>query len=193
MTQPIVKLSPADMDRLSQLAYRLAHNDQTRREFAELVGKVDPQTAKAFPEVALEKKFEAFKKGIEDERLQEKMQRAQYARQHQKSTVITKRGFNPDQVKAVEDLMTHYGISDYEAAADIYAQRNPGEDPALKPPPEIEHGGSTWEFPTVPGKDGKMLAFEDFRKDPSKASRNAAFQVITEFKRNRLPAAFSRS
>jgi len=192
MNQPIVKLSPQDMDRLSRLSYSLSHNPKTRAQFADLVKEVDPSASKAFTDVFLKKEFEQFKKSIEDERLQEKMQRAQASRQHQKSTVITKRGFNPDQVKAVEDLMTHYGISDYEAAADIYAQRNPGEDPNLKPPPDIEHGGSTWEFPTVPGQDGKMLKFEDFHKNPQKASRNAAFQVITEFKRNRLPAAFSR-
>jgi hypothetical protein len=190
MTTPLVKLSPQDMDRLSQLAYRIAHDDKTRKDFAELVGKVDPVSAKAFPEVHLEKKFDSFVKKFEDERLAEKMQYRQQAREHQKNEVIKKRGFSETQVGEVQKLMTHYGVNDWEAAADIYAQRNPQDDPNLKPPAEIEDGGATWEFPTVPGKDGKMLSFDDFRKNPAGASRNAAIQVITEFKRNRLPGAF---
>ena len=190
MTQPLVKLSPQDMDRLSRLMVTMSQRPETRPMLAEMVSKVDPESAKAFGDVFLEKKFNEFKKSFQDERLQEKMERAQSSRENQKRSVIDKRGFSDDQVKQVETLMTHYGVNDWEAAADIYAQRNPPDDPNMKPPPEIEHGGATWEFPTVPGKDGKMLSFDDFRKNPQGASRNAAIQVITEFKRNRLPGAF---
>jgi len=190
MTTPLVRLSPQDMDRLSRLAFNLSHNEKTRAQFANLVKEVDPTTAGAFKDVFIEQKFDSFVKKFEDERLAERMQHARQARESQKSEVIKKRGFNDDQVKGVEQVMTHYGVDDWEAAADIYAQRNPPDDPSMKPPPEIEHGGATWEFPTVPGKDGKMLSFDDFRKNPSAASRNAAIQVITEFKRNRLPGAF---
>jgi hypothetical protein len=183
-------LSPQDMDRLSRLAFNLSHNEKTRAQFANLVKEVDPSTAGAFKDVFLEQKFETWTKKFEDERLAERMQKAQQARESQKSEVIKKRGFSDDQVKGVEQVMTHYGVNDWEAAADIYAQRNPPDDPSMKPPPEIEHGGATWEFPTVPGKDGKMMGFDEFRKNPAGASRNAAIQVITEFKRNRLPGAF---
>jgi hypothetical protein len=190
MTTQIPRLSPADMDRLSRLAFQLSHSEKTRSGFAELVKEVDPNASKAFSDVFLEKKFDAFTKKFEDERLAERMQRAQESRQSQKSAVIENRKFNENQVAEVEKIMTHYGVSDWEAAADIYAQRNPPENPELKPPPEIEHGGASWDFPTVPGKDGKMLSFQDFLKNPSASSRNAAIQCITEFKRNRLPGAF---
>ena len=190
MTTPLVQLSPQDMDRLSKLALNLSHNQKTRAQFADLVKEVDPNAAKAFGDVFLEKKFDEFTKKFEDERLAERMQYAQRSREHQKNEVIKKRGFSETQVGEVQKLMTHYGVNDWEADADIYAQRNPQDDPNMKPPPEVEHGGATWEFPTVPGKDGKMLSFEDFRKNPAGASRNAAIQVITEFKRNRLPGAF---
>ena len=190
MTQPLVKLSPQDMDRLSRLMVTMSQRPETRPMLAEMVSKVDPESAKAFGDVFLEKKFNEFKQSFQNERLQEKMERAQSSRENQKRSVIDKRGFSDDQVKQVETLMTHYGVNDWEAAADIYAQRNPPDDPNMKPPPEIEHGGATWEFPTVPGKDGKMISFDDFRKNPQGASRNAAIQVITEFKRNRLPGAF---
>jgi hypothetical protein len=190
MTTPLVQLSPVDMDRLSKLALNLSHNEKTRAQFADLVKEVDPSAAKAFADVNLEKKFNAWTQKFENDRLAEKMQYRQQAREHQKNEVIKKRGFSETQVGEVQKLMTHYGVSDWEAAADIYAQRNPQDDPTLKPPPEVEHGGATWEFPTVPGKDGKMLSFDDFRKNPAGASRNAAIQVITEFKQKRLPGAF---
>jgi hypothetical protein len=192
MNQPL-RLSPADMDRLSRLAFNLSHNEKTRKAFAGLVKEVDPGAAKAFNDVALEEKFEAFTKKFEDDRLAERMQNIARARDQQKRGIIAKRKLTEDQVKEVDKLMERHGFNgDWEAAADLYAQRNPPLNPQLQPPPEILHGGSTWEFPTVPGQDGKMLSFEDFNKNPQAATRNAAIQVITEFKRNRLPAAFTQ-
>jgi hypothetical protein len=190
MTGP--QLSPADMDRLSKLAFNLSHNEKTRKDFAGLVKQVDPNAARAFGDVALEEKFDAFTKKFDDDRLAERMQHVARARDQQKREVIAKRKLNEDQVKAIDKIMQHYGLPDWVAGADIYAQRNPPPRPDLEPPPEILHGGSTWEFPTVPGKDGKMMGFKDFKDDLNGATRNAAIQVITEFKRNRLPAAFQR-
>jgi len=192
MTTQQLRLSPADMDRLSRLAFNLSHNEQTRKEFAGLVKKVDPGAAKAFGDVFLEEKFNEFTKKFEDDRLAERMQNVARARDQQKRNVITKRKLNENQVKEIDKIMQHYGLPDWEAGADIYAQRNPPPNPALQPPPEIMAGGATWEFPTVPGKDGKMMSFKDFKDDMNGATRNAAIQVITEFKRNRLPAAFQR-
>jgi hypothetical protein len=51
-------------------------------------------------------------------------------------------------------------------------------------------GGSTWEFPTVPGRDGKMLEFKDYIRNPRKHSNDIAIQMITDFKRRQLPSAF---
>ena len=193
MTVPTIQLSPADMDRLSRLAFNLSHNEKTRKDFAGLVKQVDPNAAKAFGDVFLEDKFTEFTKKFEDDRLAERMQYLARARDHQKRGIIDKRKLNEEQVKEIDKIMQHYSLPDWEAGADIYAQRNPPPNPELMPPPEILHGGSTWEFPTVPGQDGKMMSFKDFKDNPSGASRNAAIQVITEFKRNRLPAAFQRA
>jgi hypothetical protein len=143
--------------------------------------------------VFLEKKIDTAIKEIRDERLAEKMQAASQMRERQKANVVGKRRLNADQVKQVEAIMTHYGMTDWDAGADIWAQRNPPPNPDLQPPPEILHGGASWTFPTVPGQDGKMMKFDDFRKDMNGATRNAAIQVITEFKRNRLSPAFNRA
>jgi hypothetical protein len=183
-------LSPQEMEKLSRFMFNMSHNEKYRAQVAEAAKEIDPSFTGAFKDVFLEQKFNAFTKKFEDERLSERMQRAQQTRESQKTEVIKKRGFSDDQVKQVETLMTHYGVNDWEAAADIYAQRNPPEDPSLKPPPDLLDRGSTWEFPTVPGADGKMMSFDDFRKNPRKASKDAAIQVITEFKRTRLPGAF---
>jgi hypothetical protein len=183
-------LSPQEMEKLSRFMFNMSHNEKYRAQVAEAAKEIDPSFTGAFKDVFLEQKFNAFAKKFEDERLSERMQKAQNARESQKAEVIKKRGFNDDQVKGVEQVMTHYGLPDWEAAADIYAQRNPPDDPSMKPPPELLDQGSTWEFPTVPGADGKMLSFADFAKNPRKSSKDAAIQVITEFKRNRLPGAF---
>src|SRR5258707_7431881 len=182
------------MDRLSRFMYNMSHNEKYRHVVAAAAKDLDPSMIGAFKDVSLEQKFNQFTKKFEDERLAERMQRAQQAREYQKSEVIKKRGFNDDQVNGVEQVMTHYGVHDWEAAADIYAQRNPPDDPSMKPPPEIEHGGATWEFPTVEGLDGKMIPFKDFVKDPKGSSRNAAIRTIQGFMRNRaqLPASFAR-
>jgi hypothetical protein len=192
MPAPTLQLSPADMDRLSRLAFNLSHNDATRKQFAGLVKQVDPNAAKAFGDVFLEDKFNEFTKKFEEDRLAERMQAVARARDQQKRSVVTKRKLSEDQVQEVDKIKQHFGLADWEAAADIYAQRNPPPNPELQPPPEILAGGSVWEFPTVPGQDGKMMNFKDFNDNMNGATRNAAIQVITEFKRNRLPAAFQR-
>ncbi len=187
MTAP--KLSPADMDRLSRLSYDLAHNPKTRAHFARLVEEVDPQSAKAFSDVAVDRKLNAFMQKFENERLQERMAGVQNARESQKQQVIKKRGYSAEQVQELEKIQTAYGLTDWIAAADIYATRNPPDNPDLKPPPEYLDG-STWDFPTVPGPDGKMLPFKDYISNPRKYSNNTAIQMITDFKRGRLPSAF---
>lgn len=189
MTQQRVQLSPSDMARLSELAYNLAHNNKTRAQFANLVAQVDPSSAKAFSDVAVDMKLNAFMRKIEDDRMKEKMGQVQQAKESQKNQVIKARKLNADQVKELEKIQTQYGFSDWGAAADIYATRHPAENPALVPPPET-YGESTWEFPTVPGPDGKMLAFKDYVQNPRKFSNNTAIQMITEFKRGRLSPAF---
>lgn len=184
-----VRLSPQEMDRLSRLAVELAHNDKTRAHFANLVRVVDPSSAKAFTDVYVTQQLAAFKKGMEDERLREKMERVAETKDANKKKIIKERGYDAKQVAAIDSLLTEYGMSDFEAAADIYAHRNPVDIPDMQPPPEMI-GGPAWDFPTVPGPDGKMLAFDAYIKDPRKYSNVTAYNMITEFKRAKLPRGF---
>jgi len=190
MTAP--QLSPQDMDRLSRLMYAISHNPKTRAATAGLVAAVAPTEARAFSDVFLERRLAQWKKQFDDDRMKEKMETVVQARDSQKQDIIKKRGYSDDQVKALEKIQETYGFSDWEAAADVYSFRNPPENPDLKPPPHLLEGGATWEFPTVPGADGKMVEFKDYIKDPRKYSNNAAYKMIGDFKRGTLSAAFSR-
>ena len=162
------RLSPQDMYRLSRLMFQISHNPKTRAATASLVAQVDPQQARAFSDVFLERRLAQFEKKFNDDRLKEKMDGVVQARESQKQEVIKKRGYSENQVKELDKLQEQYGFSDWEAAADIYATRNPPDDPRLQPPPEYTGAGSTWDFPTVPNQDGKMLEFKDYIKDPRK-------------------------
>jgi len=184
------RLSPQDMDRLSGLMMKMAHSDKpgVRAQLANLVSQVDPQSAKAFTDVQIDAKLNQFMRKFNDDRLKERMDQVAAGKERQKQEVIRERKLNADQVKVLENIQTHYGFSDWKAAADIYAQRNPPVNKDLVPPPELK--SSTWDFPTVPDKNGKMLEFKDYIKDPRKYSNDTAYQMISEFKRGRLPAAF---
>jgi hypothetical protein len=192
MTTRTPQLSPQEMADLSKLMWAISHDPKTRAATARIVAAIDPQTARtAFHDVVQDEKLARVLKTIEDDKLKDKMERITEGREHQKREVIRKRGLNADAVKAIENLRTQYGFSDWEAAADIYATRNPPTDPSLDPPPEIT--GSTFDFPTVPGRDGKMLDFKDYIQNPRKHSNDMAYQMIRDFKLKRLPHAFHAS
>lgn len=185
------QLSPLEMQKLSTLAYNLAHNDKTRAHFAQLVKHVSPGDAKAFGDVFIRQELAAFKKTIDDDRLKDKMEKVGEQREGQKRQIQKSRNYSDTQMSEVQKIYDQFG--DWEAAQAIYAQRNPPENPALKPPPEVSDMGTTWEFPTVPGPDGKMLGFKDYVQNPRKYSNNTAIQMITDFKRGKLPSAFHAS
>jgi hypothetical protein len=185
-------LSPQDMQRLSGILFRMSHDEKTRADTARVMARIDPQSAKAFGDVFLNDRLAEFKRQIDTERLQEKAKEAQSQQRLQRAKLAE--NYSEDQIVEIEKkVMTPLGLSDYIAASKIYAADNPPVRPELIPPDDIASGGATWDFPTVPGKDGKMLSFEDFAKNPVKASREAAMQVITEFKRNRLPGGFAHA
>jgi hypothetical protein len=187
---PAPLLSPQEQQRLSGLLMRMSHDEKTRAETARTMAKIDPGAAKSFSDVFLDDRLAAFKAEIQNEKLQEKAKEAQ-GRQRAQRAELAKNYTEAQIVEIEKSVMTPLGLGDYVAASKIYAADNPPVRPELIPPEEIAAGGATWEFPTVPGKDGKMLAFDDFAKNPVKASREAAMQVITEFKRSRLPGAFA--
>jgi hypothetical protein len=83
--------------------------------------------------------------------------------------------------------MDRYGLYDYNAGAVLYAHEKLPEVPEIPLP--SDRPGATWEFPSVEGRDGKPIPFAEFVKDPVRASQNAAYRVIGDFRQQRLPIA----
>jgi hypothetical protein len=167
---------------LSQLAYQLAHGE-SRKEFAKLVKKAAPERAKAFTDVDQEERIDALRAELEQKEQLAEGRRIQGELTKQRSDLIGSGRYNEDQVKDIEKIIERHGSTlDYNTAAVLYAHENPASNPQEGPPPD-QLPGATWEFPTVNGRDGKPIPFADFSKNPTAAAQNAAYQVITEFKR----------
>jgi hypothetical protein len=189
------RLSPVEMQRLSTLATLIANNPKHRAQFAGMVADVAPGTpeSKSFSDIDLQKQFEALSKKIDDQILNTQIKEAQTAQATQRRSLIDSGRYTEDQVKEIESgPMTKFGILDYEAGAALYAHEHPAENPALIPP-EVEDTSKTWEFPTVEDRNGKLMSFQDFAKDPVKSSLNAAYRTIAQFKKTRLSPSFSRA
>ena len=173
-----VNLSPQDMSRLSTLLYKMSHDPKTRDDTARVMSRIDPQAAQAFADVQLKDRFAQFRKEMEDEKLKERISQAQTRQREQRNELKNK--FSEEQIVEIEKrYMTPLGLGDYVAASKIYAADNPPTPAEMIPPSERGEGSrTTWEFPTVEGKDGKMLDFMAFAKNPVTASHNAMEREI---------------
>lgn len=165
---------------LARLALDLSHDKKTRKAFAKIVREAKPDSphAAAFADVEVEDRFEAFKN--EQEQRDIKRQQDQIvARMNERRAALlngdesTGRKYSEDDVKKIEALMEKKGLTDYDDAAILYAATLPPAN--TKPENQPTQHGATWEFPE----------WATFGKDPVKASRNLAHQVIDEFQRKR--------
>lgn len=175
---------------LAALAYELGHNPQTRADLARIVNKVDPQRARAsFPDIVQQSQFAQLKNDIEQRFARDaaEKEKARYERQRD----ALKDRYSAEQIGDIEKEMTRAGVTNWEDGAVLYAAKNPASDPRYQPPPQ-ERPSAKWEFPTVPGRDGKMMTFKDFAHDPRSASMDAAYSVISEFKNANLSRPFRR-
>lgn len=169
-------IDPAVAQDLARLALDLSHNKETRREFGKLVKKAKPESphANAFSDVDVDEKFEKFVSDREKEKIEEQQARVVERMNKQRAKLMdgeNGRKYSEDDVKKIEALMEKKGIIDYEDGAILYAATLPPEN--LRPERDIPKHGSTWELPE----------FATFGKDPVKASRDVAYQVIDEFQR----------
>jgi len=164
---------------LARLALDLSHDKKTRKAFAKIVREAKPDSphAAAFADVEVEDKFEAFKSEIEQERIKQQQEAIVEKLNRDRQRLLSSEGDGPrydeDTVKKIEELMQKKGISDYEDGRILYAAMNPAENtkPSNMPPAH----GTTWELPE----------FAKFGKDPVRASREVAQDVIGELMRKR--------
>lgn len=173
MPRMIDNLAPDVRDDLAELAMKLAANKDTRKTFLGAVKKVDPQ--RRFPSQEVDDLREELQAAREQEKEEARLTREREQienRLAEQRRALNGRGYSEEQIKEVEGVMTKYGITDYEAGADLWQARRPPENPAGPT--------ATWEMPTI---GNTPLA--DLIADPTKAARNEAFNVITEIRRGR--------
>ena len=168
MARAIDALSQDVRDDLAELAMKLAANQETRKPFLNAVKKVDP--SRRFPSQEVEDLRAEMKEERDREKEEAKLarERDQIERRLEAQRKSLSPKFSDEQLTEIESVMTKYGITDYEAGADLYQARKPAA-----PPPDGPT--ATWEFPT----------FEGLMENPTKAARNEAFRVIEEIKRGR--------
>lgn len=173
-------LDMATAAELADLFHELSHNKETRGLVAKAIKKVkaDSPHAEAFKDVEIEERFESLKEDQEKRQIveeQRKLREQQIAaRQRLLDGDDAGRKYSEDDLKKIEDLMNKKGMWNYEDGATLYAATLPPVDP--QPGHDIPPAhGATWEFPE----------WATFGKDPIKASRDTAHQVIGEFMRKR--------
>ena len=159
--------SKETVEDIAELAMKLAANSKTRKAFLSAVKEVDP--TKRFPSHEVDTLREEMETKYEADKAERQLEaeRKETERRLNAQRAALAGRLNDDQIKEVEAVMTKYGLTDYEAGADLYEAR--------RPPTPPNDPTATWDFPTLDG----LLA------DPTKAARNEAFKVITELKRGR--------
>ncbi len=176
------QLTPIEMAELSRMFFELSHDPRTRKQVAKLVKEKFPDRAASFSDVDLQEQVQALRDEQDQREQVAEGRRIQADLDRQRGELITSGRYNEDQVKDIEKIISRHGSTlDYNTAAVLYAHENPPNSGNDGPPPD-ERAGATWDFPTVPGKDGKPIPFADFAKNPTAAAQNAAYQVISEFK-----------
>lgn len=165
---------------LADLFHELSHNKETRKAIAAVVRKAKPDSphAAAFADVDIEDKLQAFRDEQDAKELERQKTEIISRMNEQRSRLLSGgddgsgRKYSEDDVKNIEALMQKKGIPDYEDGAVLYAATQP---PVTRPEDRPPQHGATWEFPE----------WAKFGKDPVRASRDIASEVIAEFQRKR--------
>ena len=159
---------------LGDLLYDLTHDKKTRAQIGRIIKEAKPESqhAAAFKDIELEDRLADFERAREDREIQERGKAKISQLEEQRRRLLegdeSGRKYSEDDLKKIEELMNKKGIIDYEDAATLYAASVPQPGPLEEQP-----SGTTWEFPEW----GK------FSKDPVKASREVANDVIRELRR----------
>src|SRR5215469_8330881 len=160
---------------LGDLLYDLTHDKKTRSQIGRIIKEAKPESAHAaaFKDVELEDRLAAFEKSQEDRSIEEQRQATISRLERQRQALLdgtseSGRKYSDDDIKKIEALMERKGIVDYEDAATLYAASTPQPGPLDDEP----INGTTWEFPE----------WAKFSKDPVKASKEVANEVIRELR-----------
>jgi len=176
-----MELDDATAAKLGRKFAELAHGKDSRKDTGLLLRKHMPDSpeARSFSDVEQEERFDAFKAEQEQREIKRQQDEVLARIGAQKARLLAgdaegNHKYSEDDVKKIEELMQKKGIIDYDDGATLYAATLPPSEPKPgKDYPEVH--GSTWDFPE----------WQKFGKDPVRASRETAKQVITELMRAR--------
>lgn len=167
---------------LASLMAELSHNPKTRKAIAKAVKEVLPDSphARAFADIEVEDRFDAFTRTQEEKELKRQQDEIMARMNAQRAKLLTggEDGNGPkydeDGVKKIEKLMQDKGITNYDDGQILFAATQPPLDRQPNNPPPDVHG-ATWEFPR----------WNDFAANPDKAARNEAHLAITDLMNKR--------
>jgi hypothetical protein len=180
---PKRQLTPLQMQDLAQVFHELAHDKELRPYVAKLVAKKFPDRAASFSDVQQEDRVRALEAKIEQDKQLAAAREMQRALEKQRDDLIKSGRYTKEQTDEIKAIIDRHGSTlDFNQAAVLYAHE---KLPAIQMdgPPDDQRPGATWEFPSVNGRDGKPIPFADFAKNPNAAAQNAAYTVISEFKK----------
>lgn len=156
-----INLDPAAQAALAELAVEVANNPDTRKEFARLVKKVQPN--RRFPDVEVDDMREEIRREFEKKEQEGEQARILRSMERQKSKVSE--NYDDKAMGEIEALMSKHGLSDYELAARLYAAET---KPATPRPQPNDH---RWSLPNIELKDFNNL---------KQIQQSKAYQAVDE-------------
>lgn len=181
ITPPRTKrgLDPQTAAELADLLHEISSDPKSRKLVAQAIkaAKPDSPHAGAFKDVEIEERFETLRQEQADQRIKDQQAEIVRAMNAKRQGLLDGSGgrkYGEDDIKKIEALMERKGIVDYDDGATLYAATLPPVEPKAPADAPPQHG-ATWEFPEM----------DKFGKDPVKASRDIAHQMIGEFMRKR--------
>jgi hypothetical protein len=180
---PKRQLTPNEMAELSSMFFELSHDPKMRPYVAKLVKAKFPDKAASFNDVEQADQLQALRNELAQKDQLSQAREFQRALDKQRDDLVASGRYTTEQTAEIKQIIDRHGSTlDYNQAAVLYAHEKPPVN-HMDGPPDDQRPGATWEFPTVNGRDGKPIPFADFAKNPNAAAQNAAYTVISEFKK----------
>lgn len=146
------------------LAAKVASNPKTKKAWRRAVQEVNPSASFALEADDVDALVNA---RLEDERLKREQDEVKTRLERQKAELAGR--YTPEEIIAIEAVMTKHGLSDYDVAARLYAHDNPGP---VTPIPTGARQGERWTLP-----DDKVLF-----QDPAQWAKEQAYSVIDQMR-----------
>lgn len=173
MADPFDAYSPEVLQELGKLSLRLAANEKTRKAHLKNIKTLSP--GYQLPaDIATADLREELTGALADDKLERERKATEDRIAAQRKSLIDSGRYSEDDVKKIEtEVMQKFGLSDYAAAAKIYAADTQPAKPSGREPLTRD---ATWTLPQVPG----------LLDDPTKAARNAAYAEIDAINARRV-------